>query len=153
TQANIEEDLVYSLLRGRDIRPWNATPSIHIILAQDPARSAGIPLAEMKRKHPRTFAYLKHFEGDEARPLRGTLRGRALFKKYFKPSDPFYSMYNVGPYILARWKVVWRDMGNQIQVAVVGKSDGKPVCPEHHVMAVPLENETEAHYLCALLMS
>ena len=41
----------------------------------------------------------------------------------------------------------------QLQVAVIGKSDGKPICPEHHVMAVPLDNEPEAHYLCAVLMS
>jgi len=56
-------------------------------------------------------------------------------------------------YSLARWKVVWRDMGSEIQVAVVGQTDGRTICPEHHVMFVPLTSAGEAHYLCALLMS
>ena len=105
------------------------------------------------KKLPKTYAYLRRFEGDVKSPKRGTLRGRALYKQYFDPSDPFYSMYNVGSYTLAPWKVVWRDMGSEIQVSVVGPQRGNCICPEHHVMFVPLASAPEAHYLCAVLMS
>ncbi len=101
-EAVIEPDLVYPLLRGRDIQRWRAQSSRYIILAQDPQARKGIPETEMKRRCPKTFAYLKQFEGDPKKPLRGTLRGRSGYRKYFKSSDPFYSLYNVGLYSLAR---------------------------------------------------
>ena len=99
----------------------------------------------MKRKRPKTFAYFKQFEAQ--------LRNRSGYKKYFKTTSPFYTIYNVGPYTLAPWKVVWRDMGSRIQVAVVGSHEGKVVCPEHHVMAISVQDATEAHYICSVLMS
>jgi hypothetical protein len=144
-RATIESDLLYLLLRGRGVSRWIAEPSANIILTQDVNSRTGIPEIVMKRDYPKTFAYLKRFEDQ--------LRKRAGFRKYFDSSDPFYSIYNVGPYTLAQWKVVWRDMGSGIQVAVLGEKDGKSICPEHHVMFVPFTTADEAHYLCALLMS
>ena len=152
-QTTIEPSLVYPLLRGRDVSRWRAEPSASIILANRTDKLAGIPESEMRGKHPKTFDYLRRFEGAKENPKRGTLRGRALFKQYFSPNDPFYSMYNVGPYTLAPWKVVWRDMGSEIRVSVVGPSQDKCICPEHHAMFVPLTDAREAHYLCAVLMS
>ena len=99
-QSVIEPDLVYPLLRGRDVQRWNAEPSAHIILAQDPETRKGIPESEMKHRWPKTYAYLKQFEGDPEEPARGSLRGRSGYRQYFNPSDPFYSMYNVGSYTM-----------------------------------------------------
>ena len=144
-QAAIEAELVYPLLRGRDVSRWSAKPSVSIVLAQDPETRTGVSETEMKRKRPKTFAYFKQFESQ--------LRNRSGYKKYFKTTSPFYTIYNVGPYTLAPWKVVWRDMGSRIQVAVVGSHEGKVVCPEHHVMAISLQSQTEAHYICSVLMS
>ena len=117
-QTVIEPDLIYPLLRGRDVQRWQAKPSAHIILAQDPQTRKGIPEAEMKRRWPKTYAYLKQFEGSRRKPKRGTLRGRSGYRQYFKPSDPFYSMYNVGPYTMAEWKVVWREQSSLFQAAL-----------------------------------
>lgn len=107
----------------------------------------------MKRRWPKTFAYLKQFEGDHRKPVRGTLRGRALYRSYYEPSDPFYSMYNVGPYTMEEWKAVWSDMGNEISAAVVSQENEKTIIPEHHVMFVALTCQKEAHYLSATLNS
>lgn len=74
-------------------------------------------------------------------------------RKYYPEGSPFYTMRNMAPYVLAPWKVVWRDMGSEIQVSVVGPNRDNCVCPEHHVMFVPLTDAREAHYLCAVLMS
>jgi hypothetical protein len=145
-RRTIESALVYPLMRGRDVHPWMASPSIEILLAQDPVTRTGIPEAEMKRKLPKTYGYLKLFE----KPLRN--RASSSVRKLME-DGAFYSMFAVGPYTIAPWKVAWRDMGSEIQVAVVGQKDGKPVCPEHHVMFVPFETPDEANYLCAVLMS
>ena len=155
TRTSIEPDLIYPLLRGRDVLRWQALPSAYIILAQDTNRGKGITEAEMK-KLPKTFAYLRRFEGNPKRPERGTLRGRALYKQYFDPSDPFYSMYNVGPYTMAKWKVVWPEVGHTVRAGVCGpqKVDSeKTALPDHTVVAVACNSGEEAHYICALLNS
>src|SRR5260370_13892451 len=144
-RATIESDLLYLLLRGRGVSRWIAEPSANIILTQDVNSRTGIPEIVMKRDYPKTFAYLKRFEDQ--------FRKRPGFRNSFDSNNPFYSIYNVGPYTLAQWKVVWRDMGSGIQVAVLGEKDGKSICPEHHVMFFPFTTADEAHYLCALLMS
>jgi len=85
-QTSCERDLIYPHLRGRDVSRWLATPSGYIVLAQDPATGKGIAESEMKKRQPKTFSYLKRFEGSMESPKRGTLRGRALYKQYFRPT-------------------------------------------------------------------
>jgi len=145
-QAAIEPDLVYPLLRGRDVDPWSAHPSAWIILAQDPKTRTGIPEAQMRGKFPKTYSYLFQFK--EYLLKRSSSSVRKLME-----TGAFYSMFAIGSYTLSPWKVVWRDMGASIQVAVVGGDAGRIVCPEHHVMSVSLESEREAHYVAATLMS
>ena len=144
-QASIEPDLVYPLLRGRDVKRWQAEPSTAVLLANRTDKLAGIPEAEMKRRYPKTYAYFKQFEEQ--------LRQRSGYRRYFKPTDPFWSIYNVGPYTLTPWKVVWQDMGTDIQAAVVHKYDSAIVLPEHHVMFVGLDEPSEAYFLAGVLSS
>lgn len=152
-QTAIEPDLVYPLLRGRDVSRWRTEPSAHIILANRTDKLGGLPESELKRKLPKTYDYLKRFEGSKSKPERGTLRGRALYKQYFKPTDPFYSMYNVGTYTLAPYKVVWREQSTEFQAAKSMSLAGKPVIPDHKLMEVACFREDEADYLTALLGS
>lgn len=148
-QKAIESRYVKPLLRGRDIKPWQAVPSLEILFVQDAISKIGISESKLKKEAPKLYAYLKLFEGDSKTKKRGTLRGRKLFQRYFKQTDPFYTMYNIGPRTLDTHKVVWRDMGLTIQAAVVSGE----VCPEHHVMFVPTKSADEAHYVCGVLMS
>lgn len=152
-QTVIEPDLVYPLLRGRDVKRWHAEPSAHIILAQDPVTRTGIREAVMKVKYPQTYAYLKRFEGDPKKPERGTLRGRSGYRQYYKPTDPFYSMYNVGEYTLAEWKVVWREQSSFFQAGFSEPKGGRVQLPDHKLMLVPCRTETEGHYLTSMLNS
>lgn len=139
-QAVIEPALVYPLLRGRDVRRWQAEPSAHIILAQDPETRKGIPESDMKRRQPKTYAYLKQFEGEPEKPKRGTLRGRSGYRRYFKPSDPFYSMYNVGPYTMQPIKVFWRQFIPRLEMALCLPVDdpnlGRKVPLTQHVVTI-----------------
>ncbi|MEN2993338.1 MAG: DNA methyltransferase [Bacteroidia bacterium] len=152
----IEPDLVYPLLRGRDVQRWQAKPSAWIILTHRKGMGLkAIPENEMQLTYPHTYGYLKHFES--------MLRARAAFKRYFTRKDkksghivetgPFYSMFNVGDYTFAPWKVVWQYISSDFTVAVVGSSEGKPIVPNEKVMLIPCRNSEEAHYLCALLNS
>jgi SAM-dependent methyltransferase len=80
-QTAIEPDLLYPLLRGRDVHRWQAAPQAHILMVQDPQKRRGYDESWLSVKYPKTYAYLKHFED--------ILRTRSGYKRYFKESDPF----------------------------------------------------------------
>ncbi len=147
-QTVIEPDLVYPLLRGRDVSRWKGEPSASLILTNRTDKIAGIPETEMKRKHPKTYAYLKKFEPQ--------LKKRSGYKQYFKLTDPFYSIYNVGPYTLSEWKVLWPEVGHTVRAGVCGPAiveSEKPSLPDHTIVAVACDSKQEAHFICALLNS
>jgi len=152
-QAAVEPDLLYPLLRGRDVKRWHAEPSAYIIMVQDPIKRRGIDESLMKTKYPKTYLYLKRFEK--------VLRDRAAFKRYFTRKDkygniyetgPFYSMFDVGDYTFAPYKVVWTRI-SLIEAAVVIKIADKTVVPQETVSLAPFQNEEEAHYFCAFINS
>ncbi len=144
-EARLEEALIYPLLRGRDVESWHATPAAALILTQDAESRAGIPEPAMKKKFPHAYAYLKRFEVQ--------LRNRAGFRQYFSPDDPFWAIYNVGPYTLSPWKVVWREQSRTFQCAVVGPRDGKAVIPDHKLMVVDAGGEEAAYFVAGVLSS
>ena len=147
-EAVVEPDLVYPLLRGKDVQRWHAEPSAYIILTNRTDKLAGIPEAEMKRCWPKTYGYLKQFERE--------LRCRSGYKKYFKPTDPFYSIYNVGPYTTAEWKVLWPEVGHSVRASVSGPSPvekAKPALPDHTIVAVSCGSESEAYFVAGMLNS
>lgn len=143
----IEGDLLFPLLRGRDVSRWLAKPSCQIILPQDlddPAKALSEKV--MQAEYPKTLAYLKQFEDG--------LRARSGFKQFFDPKvAPFYSVYNVGPYTFAPHKVCWREVASDISAAVCASDGGKTVTFDHTLVGVSCETDEEAHYLCALLNS
>ncbi|MGO9114387.1 MAG: N-6 DNA methylase [Thermoguttaceae bacterium] len=148
-EAEIEPDLLYPLVRWIDVDRWSARPSAHLLLAQDPQTRTGFDEERFRRDYPRTFDYLKRFE-----PL---LTSRAAYRRY-QDRQPFYSMYNVGPYTLAATKVIWRRMDRKIRAAVVERWDDpllglRPIIPQETCVLIACGSGDEAHYLCALLNS
>jgi hypothetical protein len=155
----VESDLLYPLLRGRDVQRWKAEPSAWLLITHLPGMGLkAIPEKEMQTDYPYTYGYLKRFEE--------VLRKRAVFKRYFTRKDknnrivetgPFYSMFNVGPYTFAPWKVVWTRVANDITAAVVGHAnvagEHKPVVPIETATLVDFTDFTEAHYFCAVVNS
>jgi hypothetical protein len=103
----------------------------------------------MRRQYPNAYAYLTHF--------RELLEDRAAYRRY-QSRAAFYSMYDVGPYTLAPFKVVWRRMDRRINAAVVGPVDDpwlgpRAVIPQETCALVAADSADEAHYLCATLNS
>jgi SAM-dependent methyltransferase len=142
----VEPNLLYPLLRGRDVQRWHAQPSAWIIVPRLKPDQV-IHLAEMQTRFPKTYAYLKRFEK--------TLLARqdAMTKSALQRGEPFYFYGAVGDYTFAPWKVVWREQSAQMTAAVVGTAAGKPVMPDHKLMLVDCNSKIEAHYICALLNS
>jgi hypothetical protein len=160
-ETALEPDLLFPLLRGRNLERWKANSSAFILNVQDAAHRRGIEEDVLKKRFPLTYGYFQNFEN--------VLRQRAGFRKYFckevgkgankrlQPIAPFYSLYNIGEYTLEPYKVCWREQARFFTCAVVesekvaGKT--KPVIPDHKLMFVPLQSADEAHYVCAMLNS
>jgi SAM-dependent methyltransferase len=145
-QAAIEGDLIHPLLRGRDVQRWRAEPSASILMVQDPEKRQGYDEDWLRAEYPRTYAYLKDFE--DVLRQRASQAVRRLME-----IGPFYSMFAVGDYTFAPYKVVWREQASGMTVAVTGAFEGRTVVPDHKLMLVDFDRSDEAHYLCALLNS
>ncbi|HBY94687.1 MAG TPA: hypothetical protein DEP84_12125 [Chloroflexi bacterium] len=144
-QVAIEPDLVYPLLRGRDVTRWQAVPQAHILLTHEADMGLkAVPEGTMAVQFPKTYTYLKRFEE--------LLRQRSGYRRYFRETDPFYSMFNVGEYTFAPHKVVWREQASRLTVAVVS-GENRSIVPDHKLMLVPFEEKAAAHYVCAVLNS
>jgi hypothetical protein len=108
-------------------------------------RAKAVPEEALRRESPDTFAYFKVFES--------ALRGRSGYKKFFRPGvDPFYSVYNVGDYTFAEFKVLWREVAQDLRAAVSIGSH-QPLVPDHTLVMIAVGSAKEAHYVCALLNS
>src|SRR5207253_1696981 len=53
TQAAVEKELLYPLLRGRDVSRWLAVPSASILMTQNPRTRQGIDEQRMLSQYPR----------------------------------------------------------------------------------------------------
>ena len=145
TQAAVETELLYPLLRGRDVGRWSANPSAHILMAQDRETRRGIAVETMQKKCPKAHSYLAKFEK--------ILRARPAFKRYYRETDPYWSMFNVSGFTFSPWKVVWREQASTFTASVVGPFRDQPIVPDHKLMMVETNSRVEAHYLCAALNS
>lgn len=142
-QTAIEPDLLYPLLRGRDVERWEAKPSAYIIVTHEPGMGLNaVPEDEMKVRYPKTYAYFKRFEE--------VLRSRSGYRRYFSEDDPFYSMFDVGDYTFAPYKVVWPWISKSLACAVVSSNNkGKIIVPEHNTSFIDFGNPEAAHFFCA----
>jgi hypothetical protein len=128
-----------------------AKSSCHILLAQDTEKRIGIDENWMKQNLQETYTYLKKFER-ELKTMRKSGVVRDLIKR-----GAFYSMFAIGEYTLAPYKVCWREQAAFFTASVTGSSKvvskNKVIIPDHKLMFVPLDNELEAHYVCAAINS
>lgn len=151
-QGPVESTCIWPLARGRDLERWICHPSKHIILAHDPTEGdKALSPAELKQTMPKLLGYFKAFEK--------VLRARKNFQKYFDTSSaPFWSMFNVGPYTFARFKVAWRYVDSGFRCAVLSTVEDphlgeKMVVPDGKLVIIPFEDCKAAHFVCAVLNS
>ncbi len=58
----VESDLLYPLVRGRDVRAWSLAPELYVLMVQDPKTRQALPERQMKTAHPQAYAYLRGFK-------------------------------------------------------------------------------------------
>jgi len=146
----IEQYLVHPGLRGSDIQRWQATPKIHVLLTQDPSKREPYPETIMKKEWPRTYGYLTRFK--EILQLRASKMLQDLAKR-----TSFYAVFGVANYTMSKYKVVWKRMTTDLIATVISQSKTlfgyKTIIPLETTALIATDNESEAHYLCAIINS
>lgn len=150
TPFQIEQDLVFPAVTGADIQRWCATPSVFVLLTQDPVTRKPYPEEQMRKRWPRTYSYLTKFK--DVLLSRGSSTVRQLAER-----TAFYAMFGVGVYTVAPYKVIWKRMASDLVAAVISQDRTpfgfKTVIPTDTTSLFYTEHEDEAHYLCALVNS
>ena len=149
----LEAEFLYPLVRGVQMRRWQAEIDSVILFVQDPLRRRGIDPQRLQSAAPRVWQYLEEFAN--------VLVERAAYRRFFqkaKPSTPanvapFYSMFNVGSYTLSPYKVAWHRMKAPLEAAILGSIDNQVVLPQETHAFVPVDTYDHAVYLASLLNS
>jgi len=142
-EKKVEKDLIFRLLRARNLNDFNPVIENYIIVPQQKNdMSKPIKEEEMKLKYKNTFNFFKSFKDE--------LLERSGYKK-FLTGKPFYGLYNIGPYTKAPIKLGWQFVSKKFRVFLI--NNAKDIIPDLNVMFIPLENIDEAYYLHALLNS
>jgi len=148
-EERIENDLVYPALRGADIKRWGIKNEIFIFLTHSKDGKL-IDEIELKTNFPRTYNYLTKFKND-------LLSINAKSTKRIREQKAFYAMFGVDKGTFSNYKVVWGYMGNDIFSAVVSEiktpMNYKKIIPLYTTCFISTDNESEAHYLCAIINS
>jgi len=154
-EAWIEPDWLFPLIKGAsDFDPCYLKPDLDLfaLVPNSGIKKSDYRAAEEEAESlPKTLAYFEQFEE--------LLADRSTWKSRMRPMDaPIYAIYNVGAFTFKPWKVIWAEMPGRFCAAVAGSKDVpfmgmRPYVPDHKIFFVALDDETEAHYLCALLNS
>ena len=129
-----------------------ASPSAEILVPHRPdSFSEPVSLAELKRAKPLTFHYFRTFEKE--------LRARSGYKQLHHDRPEFYVVGNVGDYTIAPYKVVFKELTEVFQCAVIGPTPletsrtRKPIIPDHKLLFLTCHHAEEAHFLAGVLNS
>lgn len=149
--AWIEADLLYPLVRGRDLgrycvqtEGWyQIVPNGHYENVEEEE--------EFAEKYPCAYSYFANY--------RDLLVKRSTYKRY-QTHLPFYVIYCVGDYSLRKWKVVWMEQQDpkEFRCAVISDDPdslvpNRRMVPDHKLYFADVDSKEEAHYLAAFLNS
>jgi hypothetical protein len=148
-EERVENDLVYPAIRGADIKRWCIKNEIFIFLTHSKDGKL-IDEIELKTNFPRTYNYLTKFKSD-------LLSINAKSTKRIREQKAFYAMFGVNKGTSSNYKVVWQRMSNDIFAAVGSEIKTpygyKKIIPLDTTSFFPINSESEAHYLCAIINS
>jgi len=146
----IEDSLLLPYVTGASLSRWTYDVAGYYVVPHTAETGmAPIPESEMKRAYRLTYDFFALFE--EA------LRRRSIHQRWGR-NNPFYSMYNIGPYTFARYRVAWKRSTKNFAAAVISSVDDpalgtRTLVADGNVMIVPFEEDEPAFFLCGILNS
>ena len=143
--VEIEDELVYPMLKSSDVARGDAAHGDAAELTRFmlvTQRSVKEDTAGIERTAPRTWRYLVERRARFERRASSIYRGK-----------PPFSIFGVGAYTFAPWKVAISGLYKKLALRVVGPHGGKPVVLDDTCYFLACESEAEARLLAELLAS
>jgi len=137
-EVDLEQDYLYPMLKSSDLARRSAASRVMLVTQ----RATGQPTDSIAQAAPKTWRYLV----DHAELL--DRRASAIYAR-----RPRFSIFGVGPYTFAPWKVAISGFYKRLEFAAVGPVDGRPVVFDDTCYFLACESEREARKLCATLES
>lgn len=137
--VDIEDDYVFPLLKSSDLGNGRTSVRKDVLVTQ---RHTGDDTSAIKRKAPKTWKYLMQHVG--------ILDKR---KSSIYENRPKFSIFGVGPYSYAPWKVAISGLYKKISFVLVPPCGGRPVMVDDTCYSIPCHSKEEAELLYALLSS
>lgn len=135
----LEAELLFPVLKSSDVGNARTTPRGVMIVTQ---QSVGQDTSTIENTAPKTWRYLTQH--------KALLNKRGSIIYCDKP--PF-SVFGVGPYTFAPWKVAVSSLYKKLRFVSVGPTGAKPVVFDDTVYFLPCWSQEEAHFIESLLHS
>ena len=137
-KVSIEAEAMFPLLKSSDVareRP----PRRHVLV---PHRSMAETPLDLRRTAPNAWQYLVSHQEVVAR------RASLIYKK-----RPPFSIFGIGPYSFAPWKVAIAGLYKELQFKKVGSVEGRPALLDDTCYFFPCETEEECNLLLHMASS
>ncbi len=138
--VNLESDYLYPMLKSSDIAHADGpNPSRYMVV---PQRFVGESTELIQQRAPLTWQYLEN----HAENLDG--RASVIYR-----NRPRFSIFGVGEYSFAPWKVAVSGFYKNLHFKAVGPSSGKPVVLDDTCYFFPCQSQAEATATADMLNS
>lgn len=135
--VQIEEQFVYPLLKSSDLGNGRLIPRRFVLVTQ---ATVGEDTLQIRKLAPRTWAYL------EAHAGHLDFRKSSIYQK-----RPRFSIFGIGDYSFALWKVAISGLYKELRFAVVAPFANKPTMVDDTCYFFPCATEEEARFWAELL--
>ncbi len=138
--VELEDSYVYPMLKSSDVA--NGGPRNRNRCMLVPQKTVGEDTASIQVSAPKTWAYLKAHADHLGK------RGSSIYR-----NRPAFSIFGVGDYSFAPWKVAISGFYKKLVFATVGPVDGKPVVLDDTSYFLPCQTKEQAQYASLILKS
>lgn len=135
--VQLEDEFLFPLLKSSDVHKGKALGHRYMLV---PQRSVGERTSHIEVCAPRTWAYLRR----HAEQLGA--RGSSIYR-----NRPEFSVFGVGSYTFAPWKVAISGFYKALRFSVVGPLGDTPAVFDDTVYFLPAHSEEEAVFLADIL--
>ena len=135
--VRLESTYLYPMFKSSDLAKVHSTPSRHMLITQ---HTVGQDTSRIAEDAPRTWDYLQSY----ARLL--DRRASSIYR-----NRPRFSIFGVGPYSFAPWKVAISGFYKQLAFRCIGPIEGKPVMFDDTCYFLPSHTQRDATLLTKLL--
>lgn len=138
--VDIEDDFVYPLIKGSDVANDRVSITNRFMLVTQ--KNVGEPTRLIKTIAPKTWAYLEeHADYFDSR------------KSKIYQNNPRYSIFGIGSYTFAPWKIAICGLYKNLNFRLVGQLQNKPVVFDDTVYFLSFDGYEEARKVFDFLYS